>query len=313
MGNQFPNRITDSLMLSRKSTCQLSNLINDCVVMVQQAGHLVQETHRECAYEPTSHCRQAKIADCDSLIRQTYLHNLSQLYPGLKLICEGERPVSEAHYADSPFIKPHELLETRKSKVLTPMLLQEKAQQRSRQTQNYMDELERVMGEESAAIELQAGAYTEDRQTNELAVWIDPIDGAKAFTEGDVQDVTNMIGITVNGRPLVGIIHKPFTNQRRNSSRTYVGSIESGLFYFDHSFYDRTTSTPTYVSPFEEQEASQSQGGHFQPHLCSGADAEQESIMERVLSDIMPLKVNRVNGPGNKFLHMANENSDYFP
>ena len=34
--------------------------------------------------------------------------------------------------------------------------------------------------------------------------------------------------------------------------------------------------------------------------------------MERVLSDIMPLKVNRVNGPGNKFLHMANENSDFF-
>ena len=70
--------------------------------------------------------------------------------------------------------------------------------------------------------------------------------------------MTNMIGITVNGRPLVGIIHKPFTNQRRNSSRTYVGSIESGLFYFDHSFYDRTTSSPTYVSPFEEQKSSQS-------------------------------------------------------
>jgi len=43
------------------------------------------------------------------------------------------------------------------------MLLQEKAQQRSRQTQNYKDQLERVMGEESATIELEAGAYTEDR------------------------------------------------------------------------------------------------------------------------------------------------------
>lgn len=99
-------------------------------------------------------------------------------------------------------------------------------------------------------------------QTNDLAVWIDPIDGSKAFSEGSVEDVTNMIGITVKGRPLVGIIHKPFTNTRKNSSRTFVGSIESGLFYFDHSFNDRRTSSPTYVSPFEEQKVA-SKGGHF--------------------------------------------------
>ena len=34
--------------------------------------------------------------------------------------------------------------------------------------------------------------------------------------------------------------------------------------------------------------------------------------MEKVFRDIMPLKVNRVKGPGNKFLHMANERSDLF-
>ena len=122
-------------------------------------------------------------------------------------------------------------------------------------------------------INLEAGVYTEDMRTADLAVWIDPIDGSDAFAEGNVQDVTNMIGITVNGRPLIGIIHKPFSDKRQISSRTYVGSIESGLFYFDHSFNDRTTSSPTYVSPFEEQKAD-TNGGHFQPHLCMGTDAE---------------------------------------
>jgi len=34
--------------------------------------------------------------------------------------------------------------------------------------------------------------------------------------------------------------------------------------------------------------------------------------MERVFRDIMPMEVNRVKGPGNKFLHMANERSDFF-
>jgi len=160
-------------------------------------------------------------------------------------------------------------------------------------------------------MDLIAGSYTEELQTSDIAVWIDPIDGSKAFAEGDLEHVTNMIGITVKGRPIVGIIHKPFTSQKKNLSRTYVGSIESGLFYLDHSQSDRTTSSPTYVTPFEEQTTS-TNGGHFQPHMCFGTDVEQESIMERVFEDLMPLKVNRVKGPGNKFLHLANERSDFF-
>ena len=39
---------------------------------------------------------------------------------------------------------------------------------------------------------------------------------------------------------------------------------------------------------------------------------EQQNMMERVFEDLMPLKVNRVKGPGNKFLHLANERSDFF-
>ena len=120
-----------------------------------------------------------------------------------------------------------------------------------------------VIEEDAASINLTAGAFTEEIKTSDVAVWIDPIDGSKAFTSGDIEHVTNMIGITVAGRPVVGMIHKPFTHKRRNLSRTYVGSIESGLFYFDHSFSDRTTSNPTYVAPFDKNEAECLQGGHF--------------------------------------------------
>ena len=35
-------------------------------------------------------------------------------------------------------------------------------------------------------------------------------------------------------------------------------------------------------------------------------------MMQKVFKDIMPVKVNRVKGPGNKFLHLANERSDFF-
>lgn len=34
--------------------------------------------------------------------------------------------------------------------------------------------------------------------------------------------------------------------------------------------------------------------------------------MKSVFKDLMPVKMNRVKGPGNKFLHLANERSDFF-
>lgn len=161
---------------------------------------------------------------------------------------------------------------------------------------------------------LVAGAYTEELQSQDVAVWIDPIDGSKAFVDGELENVSHMIGITVGGRPLVGIIHKPFTEKRRNSSRTYVGSVESGLFFFDHSKSDSTTSAPTYVAPFSNDKQAElaQKGGHFQSHMCFGTNQEQEEMMKSVFKDLMPVKVNRVKGPGNKFLHLARERSDFF-
>lgn len=85
----------------------------------------------------------------------------------------------------------------------------------------------------------------------DIAVWIDPIDGKKALADGDLEHVTNLIGITVRGRPKVGVMHKPFS-KKRAETRTYVGSVEAGLFYFDHGVTDFSTSKPNYVPPFSK-------------------------------------------------------------
>ena len=46
--------------------------------------------------------------------------------------------------------------------------------------------------------------------------------------------------------------------------------------------------------------------------MCFSNNLEQEQMMKSVFKDLMPVKVNRVKGPGNKFLHLANERSDFF-
>jgi 3'(2'), 5'-bisphosphate nucleotidase len=46
-----------------------------------------------------------------------------------------------------------------------------------------------------------------------MVIWIDPLDGTKGFTEGHLHHITSMIGVAVNMRPRIGIIHKPFYNE----------------------------------------------------------------------------------------------------
>jgi 3'-phosphoadenosine 5'-phosphosulfate (PAPS) 3'-phosphatase len=45
-----------------------------------------------------------------------------------------------------------------------------------------------------------------------------------------MENVTNMIGVEINGRPKIGVIHKPFVTKDGNVSKTYFGSVETGAY-----------------------------------------------------------------------------------
>jgi len=110
-----------------------------------------------------------------------------------------------------------------------------------------------MFDDNSASMNLTPGNFEDEYDVSDIAVWIDPIDGRRALANGDLEHVTNLIGITVQGRPKVGVMHKPFSKNRAET-RTYVGSVEAGLFYFDHSGADSSTSKPNYVPPFGDKE-----------------------------------------------------------
>jgi len=68
---------------------------------------------------------------------------------------------------------------------------------------------------------------------DDMVIWIDPLDGTKGFTEGHLNQLTSMIGVAINGRPRIGIIHKPFYKQGLRQGRTYFGTPECGIFIKD--------------------------------------------------------------------------------
>lgn len=63
-------------------------------------------------------------------------------------------------------------------------------------------------------------------------MWIDPIDARKTL-KSTPSDITTIVGLSIRGRAKAGIVHKPFYSEK--FGRTFVGTVESGLYYYDTS------------------------------------------------------------------------------
>ena len=92
----------------------------------------------------------------------------------------------------------------------------------------------------------------------DCCVWIDPLDGTVNYVNGEIQNVTVLIGLAVKGKPQIGLISCGFEDiydtkkdDLKFLPRTYVGDTQvNKVFEYKSMSYDEHVLCRTHL-PFE--------------------------------------------------------------
>lgn len=143
-----------------------------------------------------------------------------------------------------------------------------------------------------------------------MVIWIDPLDGTKGFTEGHLNHITSMIGVSIEGRPRIGIIHKLFYKQALRQGRTYFGTPECGIF-IDDIFPGQAHRLHKFASlpPFPTEDSIHSD--HYDLWVCGSMNKNQLG-MNKLFSALQPKHISRVAGAGNKVVYMLDQKADVY-
>lgn len=171
----------------------------------------------------------------------------------------------------------------------------------------------KVIGEESLAdpyddslatqaeteeiLQCQCPADLKGVELSDVVIWVDPLDGTSEFTRGFLDHVTTLVGITVQGVPVAGVIHQPFFNMaagRDEVGRTTWGMIGVGVFGCEPA----GISSHVPASPSNIRLATTL--SHSSPK------------MENVIQKLNPEAVIRVGGAGNKVLMVLEGKADMY-
>lgn len=115
----------------------------------------------------------------------------------------------------------------------------------------------------------------------DLVIWVDPLDGTSEYTQGILEPVTVLIGLSVQNRAVGGVIHQPYYKR----SDDELGRTIWGLRGLGSGGFERKP--------------------HVQGELIATTTrSHSNELVQSALKAIEPTKVIRVGGAGYKVLQL---------
>ncbi|XP_052756706.1 3'(2'),5'-bisphosphate nucleotidase 1 isoform X2 [Galleria mellonella] len=90
-----------------------------------------------------------------------------------------------------------------------------------------------VLESDKDVLSLECPVALKSVKEEDIVVWVDPLDGTSEYTQGFLEHVTVLIGISVNEKPVAGVIHQPYyknlVGSEKKMGRTIWGLQEVGV------------------------------------------------------------------------------------
>lgn len=117
--------------------------------------------------------------------------------------------------------------------------------------------------------------------TDDIVVWVDPLDGTSEYTQGLLDHVTVLVGVSVKGKAVGGVIHQPYYNYL--SSDATLGRTIWGLLGYG-------------VGGLEPKDPPE---GRF---IVVTTRSHSNETVQKALDSLNPDEVVKVGGAGHKVL-----------
>ncbi|CAI2724305.1 unnamed protein product [Schistosoma spindalis] len=148
----------------------------------------------------------------------------------------------------------------------------------------------------STVLKYQCPPELKDLSLEDIVVWVDPLDGTKEFTEGLVEFVTVLIGISIDGKPVGGVIAQPFyqanTTEPHYTTRIVWGLVGLGVFGIN----------PVLPSSKLPYPINQNAPKLTSPHIIVVTRSHRSTTQDFVDGAFYPTEVLRAGGCGYKVL-----------
>lgn len=125
-------------------------------------------------------------------------------------------------------------------------------------------------------------------QINEkdLVIWVDPLDGTSEYTQGILEPVTVLIGLSVDNKAVGGIIHQPYYKENGDQ----LGRTIWGLKGLGSGGYAKPTTVEDGL-------------------VVTTTRSHSNELVQNALKALDPTKVIRVGGAGYKVLQLLEGNA----